>query len=494
MGKKKRNTTNKNSKKRIKKSNKRYIKKDYFRVFGELGYVEEDYEENYEIALEFNITPTQFYENVSLMMKTNKMIEDGYVNDMGEVNRDRVLKDNKLIELYHAVDNTGITDKIIGILENEYRCAGMYEVGKTAKDHYTVRIYELMYELFGKGLEKELMKSEIVVNLRKQHNKEKSKRIKETRGTFVECLICSKGMVGVPESEKVCNSHTIPDFVLESIEGDSGTENGVLSSSIIATTLDFTPHVGLSNANTFRNICRKCDSIRFQGYESKDMLGSIGKGVKNEDEMKKIFDTIALKTLLNRVYFYDKTVMGVLEHRDYNLRDTKAQIDLITKSEKTTNKKQVFKTILPYNVGFAVQGMVNPDFIFSGVVDESIYEDNFTSNYMYINVFPIGEETVVIVFCDNTEKYDNFIHDVENKYTEEDILKKISYLIRRDMDNMLFSPKIFGDFEWTAKDKLLLVYSPAKIDGEYTENLVLGRLGINEDTVTNLFDVAKKDK
>lgn len=75
-----------------------------------------------------------------------------------------------------------------------------------------------------------------------------------------KCLYCGK------ETSQLCNSHTIPQFMLRCLSSEKGeiyTSNVFMKMPILMNNIS-----GIKNAGVFKLICRDCDSKLFSNYEN----------------------------------------------------------------------------------------------------------------------------------------------------------------------------------------------------------------------------------
>ena len=90
------------------------------------------------------------------------------------------------------------------------------------------------------------------ISLRKEHSKKQ--QIARSKLSNKRCLFCNS-------KEKLCNSHTIPSFILHSVFTDGHVYN-TKSFDFALTTLEKNES-GIKNTNIFNMICRNCDSKFF---------------------------------------------------------------------------------------------------------------------------------------------------------------------------------------------------------------------------------------
>lgn len=258
------------------------------------------------------------------------------------------------------------------------------------------------------------------------------------------CLVCGK------EVSSFCNSHTIPAFMLKyiSIKGEVKSHGGLV----------FNPldkgYKGVRQAGTFRIICRECDSILFKNYECENNYSNI-------NMIKTLLGEIALKTIL-RVIFKRIHEMGI-----YYMTETSGQyasfinqmlrgkvLDLIELKkdyafiQNNKNNSKAFKVLfykrLPYRVSIAVQDMINLTCDFKGKTLNNIYDYNEHNRLepFYICVFPLEQESHIIIFTKKTVKKYNQLFYTLKKMKLSEQLKIINYLIFDNLEDYFIRPDI----------------------------------------------------
>lgn len=103
------------------------------------------------------------------------------------------------------------------------------------------------------------MEDTIKVQYKKKFNE--MKREVESKAKEKYCLVCKK------RCSSFCNSHTVPQFILKSIE-----EKGYVCQSSGLIIGDDNPIMdttkGIKNTGIFRCICNECDKKYFANYEN----------------------------------------------------------------------------------------------------------------------------------------------------------------------------------------------------------------------------------
>lgn len=258
------------------------------------------------------------------------------------------------------------------------------------------------------------------------------------------CLVCGK------EVSSFCNSHTIPAFMLKYI-----SINGEVKSygDLVFSPLD-KGYKGVKQAGTFRIICRDCDSKLFQNYECENNYSHL-------NMIKKVLVEIALKTTL-RVIFKRIHEMGIfymtetsspyipfinkmIRGKILDLMELKNDYDFI---KNNNNKPNAFKILyykkLPYRVSIAVQDMINLTCDFKGKTLNNIYDYNEHNRLepFYICVFPLEQESHIIIFTKKTvKKYNQFFYTLKKMKLSKQ-LKIINYIIFDNLEDYFIRPDI----------------------------------------------------
>lgn len=104
---------------------------------------------------------------------------------------------------------------------------------------------------------------EHIIEARKEYSKLSNlSRAQAKRG---ECIWCGKKIT------RFCNSHSIPQMVLENIDTDGKVDyfNTIVKIPLI------NEDKGIGEAGTFKLICKECDNRIFQDYEKLDIENPI---------------------------------------------------------------------------------------------------------------------------------------------------------------------------------------------------------------------------
>jgi len=260
-----------------------------------------------------------------------------------------------------------------------------------------------------------------------------------------KCLLCGE------TCQSFCNSHIIPQFVLNNI-----ADEGHLLRGIDAFRLKDNPIMyrkkGVNNTWTFKVICEKCDKKYFADYETEESLLSI--------PTTKVMAEIGLKSTMmqigKRLYevcLYNEMANSIknkelldeeqtLDLRDYRF-DFKRLKKIIDKDLKSGMTLLYYK-VLDYVVPVAMQGpiAVHRDLDGEIVNDVNNFDHKIKMQSLFCCVFPLKNKTVIQLFHlrddRNYKKFDRkFL-----KLNEEDKISYINYLIFKYCEHYAISPKI----------------------------------------------------
>lgn len=260
-----------------------------------------------------------------------------------------------------------------------------------------------------------------------------------------ECIWCGKKIT------RFCNSHSIPQMVLDNIDTDGKLDyfNTIVKIPLI------NEDKGIGEAGTFKLICNDCDSKIFQNYEDPKKICLI------PDE--RMLEEIALKNMLvmlsKRFYeielynnmqqqyqmpfpYMQKQEVNGLDERDYLWNFNR--IRKMMESDIQESKFCLFYwKKLDYKIPIDFQGAITLYGDLEGKMITDIYnksEDVIVKN-MHICMFPLEKESVVFAFYhEDDHEYDNF----KNQFLaleEEDKMSLLSYLVYEHSEDMIFAKK-----------------------------------------------------
>lgn len=262
-----------------------------------------------------------------------------------------------------------------------------------------------------------------------------------------KCICCGNTV------DSFCNSHNVPAFCLNHI-----SEKGMLGwSNTIYQLPGLKQDQGINQAGTFHLICRHCDSTMFQAYENVSAY--------NQDPpSSKVIAQIALKNYLKLLYkrYLEMGIYKRLEMLfpdniplyDYKKRITQIDIDqysqIFPKIKKTSfydSNDEYFihyYRLLNYVTPLAFQCPINLAVDLEGNIVNHIYDlsGKYHNKFIHVCVFPLENQTAVIVFTENHDKrYRNFFKQF-NQLSAEEKLGVINYMILLNSEDYFFSPTI----------------------------------------------------
>lgn len=258
------------------------------------------------------------------------------------------------------------------------------------------------------------------------------------------CLLCGK------EIKQICNSHSVPYMVLNTI-----AEEGMLYNKNKVTQIDYFKYEdGINRSGTFHYICRDCDGKEFADYENPETILT-----KPNDLM---MAEIAIKNLLLMVsqkkyerelfendiqYLSFVNIQQMIKGNELDTRDYLNDLEYY-KQIKAGNVDYGFQIayweVLPYVCPIAVQGMftIYKDMKGNLINDPNDFDEKKKNQSAHLCVFPFNGSTVVLLFYHKRDKtYRQLWHQI-NSSLREDVLKYINYLVFALTDNFFFSKSI----------------------------------------------------
>lgn len=302
-----------------------------------------------------------------------------------------------------------------------------------------------------------------------------------------KCIICDK-----PQTS-FCNSHLIPQMVLKTI-AESGKllhPNALVGIEI----LDI--EKGINNAGTFHFICRECDSKYFQDYENPDKIKNYPTDImmaeialKNmllmlskRNEEKEIFNIV--QNEMNG--FANKEVLDEIQRVD--IQEYLNDLDLykqIIKNNSTGCFQVLFWKKLPYIVPLAAQSPIAVYKDMNGDIINDLYDENPNCRMqnLHLCVFPIENETIVLLFYHKRDKNYRRLRHQFNSSSDEQCLRFINYLIFAYTEHYFFSKSI--------KDKIESDENMIKLSKESNGNPNFGFMDLG-DLFTEYVPVSMND-
>lgn len=280
-----------------------------------------------------------------------------------------------------------------------------------------------------------------------QHRKAINKRIKEARSRSkpAKCPLCNKQL------GKTCNSHSIPQMILKTIE----TNGHFYNKNKVDNMMFFDSELGMNNTGTFHYICNSCDSTFFSDYECPEAIHAVPNN--------KILIEIAAKNFLlkmqqksyERAFFKYDTVLqcsdmikdreeairvAELDYRDYS----ECLDNLVKDKEKDTTKyKIIYRTILPYVTPIAAQECftIYRDRLGNKINDPYVGAEK-RIQVVHLCIFPYDGQTTVLMFYDVTDTSYDTLYEQFLSSTEDENLRYINYYMLAFGENYFYSERI----------------------------------------------------
>lgn len=258
------------------------------------------------------------------------------------------------------------------------------------------------------------------------------------------CLLCGN------EINQICNSHSVPYMVLNTI-----AEKGMLYNKNRVAEIDyFKCEDGINRSGTFHYICRDCDSKEFADYEKPEtILKKPNDLIMAEIAIKNLLLMISQKKYERELYENDiqylsfVNIQQMLKGNELDTRDYLSDLEYY-KQIKAGNVEYGFQIayweVLPYVCPIAVQGTftIYKDMNGTLINDPYDFDEKKKNQSVHLCVFPFNGSTVILFFYHKRDKvYKQLWHQI-NSSAREDVLKYINYLVFALTDNFFFSKSI----------------------------------------------------
>ena len=314
------------------------------------------------------------------------------------------------------------------------------------------------------------------VDVRK--NVSKYKHESQRKAKRSKCILCGKGI------SSLCNSHSIPRFILDNIAEEGKVVNGAY-----ALGLDYVNQEdGINRSGVFFLMCNECDNAYFSDYESEEaLLREPSNRIMAEIAMKNTLQQIAkrhieieLSALLQkkRNVYANKEVLDTinsLDVRDYvfDLKRAKKIIDKKLKSGYILT----YTTILPYVVPIAAQACITliRDLYKNIINDIFDLSEDVRMEFIHCCIYPLANATRIILFHHKDDRKYVIFDRQFALLSEEEKIKHINYMFFQYSENYFSSPQI--------KEVLATNDSLKTLCAEYNE---APNLGVTKDV--ELFD------
>lgn len=260
-----------------------------------------------------------------------------------------------------------------------------------------------------------------------------------------KCIICGKSITAL------CNSHSIPQFVLRNLTKDGKVINAALALDLNIVNQED----GIKRSGTFSLICRECDNRVFSHYEDENaLLQTPNNIIMAEIAMKNSLQQISKRNVEIELYALLQeetkriegketldTIQG-LDIRDY-LFDYRRSKKIIDKGLKS-GYILLFSTLLPYVVPIAAQTGITLVHDLQGNIVNDIFDmsSNIRMQSLHCCIFPLQNSTRIALFHHKDDRnYVHFDKQFERLNIEEQ-LKYINYILFQYSENYFASIEI----------------------------------------------------
>jgi hypothetical protein len=248
-----------------------------------------------------------------------------------------------------------------------------------------------------------------------------------------ECLYCGKKVTSL------CNSHTIPAFILNniSVEGNLYNFNKMIGSPLIK------DEDGVNRSGTFYVICRNCDGKVFADYENPSEYTS--------KPTNKMLAQIAMKNFLKNIYkrkleremykIINEQIglpMGFMEHQSQIIElDSNEFLNGYLRAKKAdiNNSSDVYYMFfcqrLDYVVPIAFQGPIAMTTDLEGGIINNLFkmDPQYKLQELHICIFPFNDESLIFMFIDSKSKRYRRFYKQFRKLSLEEQLRVVVYLL-----------------------------------------------------------------
>ncbi|MBQ3136892.1 MAG: hypothetical protein IJB74_05345 [Clostridia bacterium] len=291
-------------------------------------------------------------------------------------------------------------------------------------------------------------KEKKLINSDFSYKKKMSRIMKEARKAAKRdtCYFCDKPVTSF------CNSHSVPRFCLRNIaiDGEVLTLNTLVDNPFLDS------EKGVENAGVFHLICNDCDSKIFSDYENPDnynnkptptMINQIAlknslKSISKRNLEIEQFNILEKNSPKAKIISQAKNVANKMDLNEYKNSYIKAKRALEKNSE--TDYYVCYYEKLNYVVPIAFQASVALVVDFEGNVINNIYNPNpeYKIQNIHISIFPLKQESVIIMFIENGDKRYRPFYKQFNKLEFEDKLAALTLIMFMYSEDMYFSKSI----------------------------------------------------
>ena len=274
-----------------------------------------------------------------------------------------------------------------------------------------------------------------------------SRMFKKVRAQAKEehCAVCGK------PCSSFCNSHSVPQFVLENI-----AENGIVMRPLQGELPIMGRNTGIKKAGTFHIICHDCDNTMFSDYENPDAYRCAPSGkmlaqLAAKDNLLMIDNRrkeIKLYDLLERRFENFCSPGSGESIEEIDLREYQNGLRYALRSldkEDSGRYNLCYFRILDHVVPYATQTGIALIVDLEGAMINNIYNfsEDYKEEYLHVAVFPLREKSAIIIFVERENKrYRKFIKQLK-KLDANDQLAVINYMIFCYTENIFLNPTTY---------------------------------------------------
>ena len=285
----------------------------------------------------------------------------------------------------------------------------------------------------------------------KNENIEMNKKISnlirkaQERAKLGKCYCCGK------ENVQICNSHSVPKFILKNIE----SSGKLLTPNTILNIIFDKSEKGINEAGIFKVICRECDSKIFQEYEKiENWVENLNSKLLGQIAMKNYLKNISKRLVEIELYKGIEEKIGKNDFIDMKKINSKLDLDEykedFRKAKRIVDKNWeneyyiIFYKKLEYKVPVAFQESILLVCDIEGNIINNIHnlDEKYKLEDIHICIYPLKNESIILVFVTNKNmRYKSFIKQFKKK-TDEEKLEILNCIMFMYAEDIFFSKKV----------------------------------------------------
>lgn len=307
-----------------------------------------------------------------------------------------------------------------------------------------------------------------------------------------KCLLCDKDLAGL------CNSHSVPRFVLKNI-----SENGKVAQATKIMSYEdldiFEFEKGINNSGTFKYICHNCDNEFFKNYESEEaLLGDISDRMLAEIALKNELINISKRSQEIELYnLFENRIIGfdLLKKQHFlDLRDFHEEVNVHKREIKNNTKgayQILYKELLPFVVPIATQVAVTLQTDMYGYPVNNVYDfrSDVKMQDFHLLIFPLEKASLILAFYHKKNKKYRSLRHQFNSESAEKVKEFLNYIIFAYTENYFINKNtcdvIMQDNKLSQLSKELFQQPNFGMDSDYS--LLFGDyIPVKSDEIPNL--------